>query len=102
MTKITKYGGETGIVTYVDKQKLVIEVDVDVLENSFNHSFEVDGEFEVKKGKTIEFAEFIARFLHCDDFAEDGSNFIHTMLDIAFIAILEGFIDDEGLIEEVE
>ena len=101
MTKVTKYGGETGIVTYVDGQKLVIEVDVDVLENSFNHSFEVDGEFEVKKGKTIEFAEFMAKALLCD-FDVDGSNFVHVMLDAVFDAILEGFIDDEGLIEEVE
>ncbi len=101
MAKVTKYGGETGIATYVDGQKLVIEVDVDVLEGAFNHSFEVDGEFEVKRGKTMEFAEFMARALLCD-FDVDGSNFVHVMLDAVFDAILEGFIDDEGLIEEVE
>lgn len=94
-----KFGKEELITTYVDEKALVINVPIDLLKTTFEYSPNNYDESLILKNREKEFAELIAEHLHDEVDSEDGSTYIHKMLDAIYDNIFEGNIEAEKIVD---
>jgi len=95
---MNKYS-DKGITAIVTNDKLKIEISIKNLVNAFNLAPDNFDESKVKRGKRIEFANYVAEMLIDTEDPDTGDTPVTDMLDRIFNDILDNGDDGQDIID---